>query len=282
MKTYPSIPRIEDAPDRLLKEGHLWLLEKVDGGHLRFQLRPSGLIQFGDRNRVYKDPDDIPDQYRHAVHHVREHLDREALRTAIDDIEDVVFFGEATYLQRIDYEWDRMPPFLGFDVWSADADAFRPPDSVEAIFEELGLRPINVFEQEVRARDFDPDPDAIPDSAWYDGPAEGIVLRDKGGRRAKILDPDVEEADGTTPIEGSPREVADRYVTAHRLERIAAGITDRNHPVTVETLSERGLEELVREEYSRLAQGPDPVEMDDLRSAVTELTGRFLDDRGER
>lgn len=283
MKTYPPIPRIEDAPDRFLEEGHFWLLEKVDGGHLRVQLRPSGLIRFGDRERVYEDPGDVPDQYRHAVRHVRQHLDREALRAAVDDVADVVLFGEATYRNAIGYEWDRLPPFLGFDVWSAESGTFRPPDAVESIFEALELEPINALEREVHARDFDPDSYAIPDSAWYDGPAEGIVIRDKGGRRAKlldpdVLDPDVEEADGTAPIEGSPREVVDRYVTRRRLERTATGIADRGRSVDVEALSERVLEELVREEYSRLAGGPSPTDIDDLRSPVTERAVRFLDE----
>ena len=38
MKKFPSIPRVANAPDGLLEEGHLWLLEKLDGANFRFQL----------------------------------------------------------------------------------------------------------------------------------------------------------------------------------------------------------------------------------------------------
>ena len=51
MKTYPSIPAVEDAPDRLLAEGHLWLLEQVAGVPLRFRLTDAGYVEFGDRIR---------------------------------------------------------------------------------------------------------------------------------------------------------------------------------------------------------------------------------------
>jgi hypothetical protein len=134
MKQFPSIPRVATAPDGLFDEGHLWLLKKVDGANFRFQLQQSGLLQFGDRSRVYDDPDAVPDPYQHAVRHVRECLDRPALRNAVDDVGDIVFFGEAMHHHTIEYDWDRTPSFLGFDVWAASRDAFRPPDTVEQIF----------------------------------------------------------------------------------------------------------------------------------------------------
>ncbi|WP_232745063.1 hypothetical protein [Halorubrum aethiopicum] len=74
MKRYPPIPAVADASDDLLT-GHLWLLELIDGWHLRFRMADSGLIRFGDRGAVYDDPDELPDAYGHAVQHVRERFD---------------------------------------------------------------------------------------------------------------------------------------------------------------------------------------------------------------
>lgn len=155
MKTFPSIPRIENAPSALFKQGHLWIQEKVDGANIRFQLQDSGRIRFGDRSRVYQG-DDIPAPYQHAVRHVRERLDRTALRNAIADVDTVVFVGEAMHKHTIDYDWDRTPSFLGFDIWSGTKEEFLPPDNVEKIYRRLGLHPINTFQKEVRAIDFDP------------------------------------------------------------------------------------------------------------------------------
>ncbi|WP_312621116.1 RNA ligase family protein [Haloarcula sp. 1CSR25-25] len=118
MKQFPSIPRIDDPPEELFYEGHLWILETVDGRNMRFQLQNSELVQFGDRSGVYDDPNTMPDPYRHAVRYVRENLNRGSLRCAVDDVEAYVFFGEAMHHHTINYDWEQTPSFLGFDVWS--------------------------------------------------------------------------------------------------------------------------------------------------------------------
>jgi hypothetical protein len=277
MKEYPSIPRAANAPDGFFESGHLWLLEKVDGANFRFQLQESGLVRFGDRDRVYDDPEAVPDPYQHAVRHVREHLDRDALRNAVADVADIVFFGEAMHHQTIEYDWDRTPSFLGFDVWSADAEAFRPPDAVEGIFERLGLHPVNVFERECRARHFDPDSYTIPSSRWYDGPAEGVVIRNKRGGRVKLRHPDVREVDESRPVEASAVELANRYATRRRFEKIVGNLEDEGRPVTVETLYERALEDVLREKHRRLQHGEEPVDMGRFRSEVAALTRAFLE-----
>lgn len=286
MKEFPSIPRAVNAPEDLFERGHLWILEKVDGANVRFQLQESGYLRFGDRSRVYE-PDAIPDQYQHAVRHVREHLDREALRNAVDDVESVVFFGEATHHHTIDYDWGRTPSFLGFAVWSARENAFRPPDAVEGIFEKLGLQPVHAVEREVRAQDFDANSYSIPESAYYDGPAEGVVVRNKTGGQAKLLHPDFREVEETVPVDAPAEELADRYATRRRFEKLAAKLESRGEPVTVDTLYERALEDIIREEHKQLYHGDASVDVNGdasvdvkaFRSTVAALTREFLDGR---
>jgi len=281
MKQFPSIPRVEDAPDDLFEEGHLWILEKVDGANMRFQLQQSGLLRFGDRSRVYDDPDAIPEPYRHAVRHIRDNLDRDALRRAVDDIEAYVFFGEAMHHHTIDYNWECTPSFLGFDVWSAADDRFLSPDVVQGIYERLGLQPVNAVERERRAQEFDPTSYEIPQSAWYDGPAEGVVIRNKRGGRAKLLHPYFREVDETIPVDADAEALARRYATQQRFRKLAAKMEDHEQAVTVETLYERTIEDIVREEHNRLYHGSDPVDMQAFRSEVAALTRVFLDESCE-
>jgi hypothetical protein len=244
----------------------------------RFQLQQSGLLRFGDRNHVYDDRDAIPDPYRHAVRHVRENLDRDALRRAVDDVEAYVFFGEAIHHHAIDYDWERTPSFLGFDVWSAADGRFLPPDVVERIYERLGLQPVNAVERERRAKEFDPTSYEIPQSAWYDGPAEGVVIRNKRGGRAKLLHPDFREVDGTVPVDADASTLARRYATEHRFRKLAAKLEDSEQAVTIGTLYERTIEDIVREEHKRLYHGSDPVDMGTFRSEVAALARAFLDE----
>jgi ATP-dependent RNA circularization protein (DNA/RNA ligase family) len=276
MKQFPSIPRPVDAPDELFEEGRLWLLEKVDGANFRFQLQSSGLVRFGDRSRVYDDPGDVPEPYQHAVRHVQTTLDREALRNAVGDVEAIVFFGEAMHHHAISYDWERTPSFLGFDVWSGETETFYPPDAVEQIFENLGLETVNVFERERPAKHFDPGSYTIPESAWYDGPAEGVVVRNKRGQRAKLLHPDFRAVDETIPVGADADELAAKYATDRRFEKLAGKLEDRGQPVTFDRLYERVLEDIVREEHKRLFHGSDPVDMSEFRSVVAALTRAYL------
>ena len=277
MKLFPSIPRRANAPEELFRTGHLWLLEKVDGANFRFQLQQSGRLRFGDRNRVYQDPTKVPAPYQHAVRYVQEQLDREALRAAVDDVEEIVFFGEAMHRHTIEYDWDRTPSVLGFDVWSAADEAFRPPGAVNRIFERLGLQPVNAVDRELSARDFDPDSYSIPQSAWYDGPAEGVVVRNKRGQRAKLLHPDFREVEETIPVDASAEELAAKYATERRFEKLVGAFEDRDQAINFDALYDRVLEDILREEHKRLYHGSQEIDMSAFRSEVAARTQAFLD-----
>lgn len=277
MKAFPSVPSIEDAPEALLERGHLWIQEYVEGGPLRFRLESSSVITFTDRRRSF-DPDDVPPRYRHAVDHVRRRLDRTALREAVEDVESIVFFAVATHRHTIDYEWDRMPSVLGFDIWSQEEDRFLPPDVVERSYQALGLDPVNTFQKEVRASDFQPDVSAIPQSAWYDGPAAGIVVRNKTGQRAKLSNPAIEDV-AVEPISGSGTEVADRFATADRFESAEARLDRRGDAVTVDALLEAVLDSIARSQHHRLFHPAADIDWESFRSAVARRTQQYLSDR---
>jgi len=276
MHPFPSVPHVDDAPAELLKSGHLWLLEAVAGAPLRFRLLESGLVEFGDADRVYDSPDDLPPQYQHAVRHVQTALDREALRAAVDDVEAVVFFGQAMQYRGVDYDWSRTPSFLGTEIRSADTGQFRPPDAVDGIFDRLGLDPINPLDQEVRARDFDLATYEIPESAWYDGPAAGVVIRDKSGHRARLPNPGVGD-ELAVPAETTAADLADYYGSRQRLAGLRERLIEMGQPVTVDALVDRTLESAFRERDRRLFETG--VDRGAFRSELASRVQRFISDR---
>ncbi|WP_266079684.1 RNA ligase family protein [Haladaptatus caseinilyticus] len=278
MKTYPPIPNTDDAPESMFEGGHLWIQEKVDGAHLRFRLQKTGVLRFGNRNRVYE-PDSIPTPYQHAVRHIRENVDRSALRSAVDTVESIVFVGEAMHQHTIDYDWSRTPSFLGFDVWSETNERFLSPDRVEAVYGRLGLHPVNTFEKEVRAVDFDPDEYEIPQSKWYDGTAAGAVIRNKTGDHAKLLAADFGEEERRTSIDAPADEIARRYATEKRFERVATKLETDGRPVTVDSLFERTFETVVRENHARLFDETADVDVQAFRSELASLTQQFVSKR---
>lgn len=271
MRGFPRTPAAEDADAECFGSGHLWLLEAVDGGDLRFQLSETGALRFGDGDRVYKNGA-IPERHARAVRWVRERLDRAALAAAVADVESVVFFGRSTHRDRIDYEWERLPPFLGVDVWSAESGAFRPPGAAAAIFEGVGLDPVNAVERELHTRDFDPDGYGIPDSAWYDGPAAGVLVRNKAGGRALLPNRDL-DAD-SEPAPESAAALVEARVTDDLLEGIAAEVRELGGAVTVEALVERTTEELFRRRGGAIGDGE--IDLGDLRAALAERARAFL------
>ena len=274
MKEYPAIPEVGD-PDASEFAGHLWLLEAVEGSLLRFQLRDSGAIQFGGEHRPYRDDDAVPRQCRRAVRHVRERLDRAALREAVDDVSDLTFVGWATHRDRIDYDWERLPPFLGLDVYHAGADAFRPPDAVQGIYDRLGLDSANAVERELPSRDFDSGSYPMPESAWYDGPAAGVVIRDKRGRRAKLTNSGISEQSKPYDAEDAGA-LATAVATERRFERVVERLEQRGQAPTVDSLRERVLEDVYREEHGRLFEGGHSVDESTFRTAVSRRAQRFL------
>ncbi|TQQ81501.1 hypothetical protein [Halonotius roseus] len=279
MNAFPATPPVAEAPSELLS-GHLWLLELIDGRPLRFQLQDSGLLRVGDAETVYDDPDAIPLPFQRAVRHIRESLDRDALRAAVDDVEGVTFFGVATTRESVPYDLGSMPPFLGTDVWAADDEAFRPPDAADGIFRRLGLDPINTFAREAHARDFSVDSYEIPGSAWYDGPAAGVVIRNKQGHRGMVSNAAVPTAT-TSPVSDesaaglSIDALATEYATQGRINDIAASLRAAEQPVAVDVVTDR-LCAAVGRHHPDAFLGVDSLDQTAFRSAVAEQVQRQL------
>ena len=279
MNGFPATPPVAEAPSEPLS-GHLWLLELIDGRPLRFQLQDSGLLRVGDAETVYDDPDAIPLPLQRAVRHIRESLDRDALRAAVDDVESVTFFGVATTRESVPYDLASMPPFLGTDVWAADDEAFRPPDAADGIFRRLGLDPVNTFAREAHARDFSVDSYEIPGSAWYDGPAAGVVIRNKQGHRGMVSNaavsasapPSESSEPGSTP---SIDALVTEYATGERIDEIAASLRAAEQPVAVDTVTDR-LCATVGRHHSDAFLGANSLDQAAFRSAVAEQVQRQL------
>ncbi|WP_435318098.1 RNA ligase family protein [Haloarchaeobius sp. TZWSO28] len=269
MHQYPPIPAAADAPDALFSEGHLWLTEKLDGAHLRFTLQDTGVLAFGDRTQVWTG-DGIPEQYRHAVRHVRETVDREALREAVDSAGDLVVFGAAMHRRTIDYDWDRVPSFVGFDLWRTDRDAFLPPDIAEKVVEGIGLTAVNTFDREVPAKHFQLDSYEVPDSNWYDGPAAGVVVKNKRGLRAVIDLDRFDTESGPRPVDATPEEFAERVVSEGTVRRVVRDLTERGggSPPKPETVHQHVLDRVLRSEYGRITHHESTVDTPGVRSAV--------------
>lgn len=160
-------------------------------------------------------------------------------------------------------------------MWDGAAGEFLPPDAAERVFRRLGLEPVNALEKEVRAVDFDPADYALPASAWRDGPAAGVVLRDKTGNRASILGPELRQGGEPTPIEVD--DLVDRLVTDRRIRRATDRLAERGEPVTVGAVVELVVEAAFREAAGRIEAGDGEVDPGTVRQVAAERVGRRLE-----
>ncbi|MFB6280727.1 MAG: hypothetical protein ABEH40_01760, partial [Haloferacaceae archaeon] len=217
MRPFQSPPPLPAVADDLLSSGHLWVREHAAGAPLRFAVDGTGLLRFGDDERTFE-PRDEPLGYRFAARHVRAAFDRDGFRASVAEPTAYTFLATATRYAGVPYEFDRLPPVLGLAVLGPDGRV--PVDRAVAAFDRLGLDALPAVRKEVRVRDFDPTGLDWPASAWYDGPAAGLVVDRRGGPWALHV------REGAAPAaDPDPFGTADPAALASRLvdrERVAA------------------------------------------------------------
>lgn len=267
MEDFPPLPDVDDAP-AAVESGHLWLLERVDGYPLRFTVADGGWLGFGGPDGEFGAAP--PPQYRPAIRHVRDTIDRDALADVPDG---TVVSGVATSHRRIDYDWERLPPFLGLDVRSGDD--LLAPDAAERALRGLDLTPVNAVEKEVAARHFSPSSYDVPGSAWYDGPPPGIVIRNKAGGRALLSTAGFEPPPPEAP-EGDPAEVARRLATPARIEAAIEALEGEGRDADFDAVRQRATERIVREGWGRIVAPERPIDPDDAIAAIETAIREYL------
>ncbi|AWB26840.1 hypothetical protein [Halococcoides cellulosivorans] len=267
MHAVPDLPAPHDAP-ALFESGHLWLSEWLPGPLLRARLDASGQIRVdGARGRI--DDRDPPVDLRWPIRALRTDLDRAALREATADPSAVTLVLVAPRNEGLDYDWTALPPIVGVAIHDAARDRWLAPDAAERAFEGIGLATLPTIARERRARDFDPESIAIPDSSVRDGPAAGVLIRNKRGDHALVTDVGSGESD---PLPDDPDVAAEHLVTDARLDRAIELASDRS------AVADRLFELLVREEWAAIDAVVDPS---DLRGALGGRVATALADRGE-
>jgi hypothetical protein len=180
MWDYRGLRPLAERPEGFLADGHFWIREFLLGGTFAVQMEASGLLTAWGPDGEFESGAE-PWPYRRAVEAVRADLDREQLRAAVPDPADYTFYLLAPLSMGLDYDWSRLPPVLGLDIWDGPAGEYATLDVAERVFEAVGLQPVPTVAREVPARDLGPSRIEVPDSRWADGPAAGVVLRKKHG-----------------------------------------------------------------------------------------------------
>ncbi len=277
MHQCPETPPLDtDAADQL--SGHVWVQELPTGGELRFQVAASGLVRFGTAEGTFEAASSVPVLYRRAATEISDRLDRGVLQGATDDPESVTFCGVATWNEGVPYDWGALPAFVGTDVWSGTKGAFLSPDTATGVFDRLGLATLPAVEKELPAAHTDftrfDDSAGFPQSAWRDGRAAGVLIRDKSGGCAEAWRRHPDDA-ARAQSETTADELAAEYATTERIERTIDRLRESERSLTVTTIRDRLVADLARESYATLyPDGTFVADMAAFQSAVAERVQR--------
>lgn len=277
----PSAPTLADArPDHL--QGHVRIEELLDGALVRFTVAEAGFLRFGDDERVFDSG--VPPRLAYAERASTRAFDLGSYVDTVDDPTRYTFVGVATHRRHTDYDWGRLPPVLGTAIHDAAEGRWLPPDRVERVFERLGPPPLDPVERERSIGRRPLDGYDLPASAWYDGPAAGVVVTDKRGSRAKLVRADLPEGEPSARVEARDVEtLAERFVTDALLADRAAALGGRA-AVAFDPLFEAVLDRVARAHHDALFHGATDTGAVDLdwgrfRGAVAERVRRWLGTR---
>lgn len=280
MERYPKVRYPGEEETRgLFDAGEVYIQEKLDGSNFRFTLH-EGEFRFGSRNT---EGDQLArDQFAAAIEFIKSTVDIETLKQHQADLGDLVYFGEAMNPHTISYDWDETPEFLGFDVWSVDDEVFLECDHAWELFvDDLGL-PYAPIVDIVPASEWDEYDFEVPESAFYDGPAEGVVFKNHTtATYGKFVRDEFKEKSKQKFGASSKKDLTDtnllveEYVPPARVRSVAHQLIDDGEwsDLRMEMMEDLPLEvirDMVDEEGSEIFIGESKtVDLGEFRSSVS-------------
>jgi len=113
--------------------------EKIDGANFRFAFNGDKII-FGSRTQQLTSDEgeetNIAKNFRRCCEFVAKQTSDLGLRKKYGGL---IFFGECCVKHSLNYNWDTIPPFLGFDIYHIATGRYYNQEDVKRIYDELQL-----------------------------------------------------------------------------------------------------------------------------------------------
>ncbi len=159
-------------------EDDIVIEEKIDGANFRFMIK-DGQIIFGSRTQELEEGKDhkYEKNFRRSINYLTEKfakMDKEDIKEA----EGLIFYGENCVPHSLEYNWEKIPAFLGFDIYNNKEEKFLDYEPIKWIFEEVFDLTMVPLIKTCKAKEIKEITDKdIPKSYYANSPAEGIVLK---------------------------------------------------------------------------------------------------------
>ena len=224
-------------------EDEICTQEKFDGCNLRYTFLDTNII-FGSRTQQLTsdigEDTNVAKNFRRCLDYIREKVSKLS-QEYIKGMNGFIFYGECMVKHSIEYNWEVIPPFIGFDIYKIKDGVLLRWDIAQAIFHEMGFTFANIINV-CKAKDIKTiSEDDVPISKYppLSNPtqkAEGIVLKNSSKQiYAKFVRTEFKEINANT-FGGSPKyEESDTgkfcasYCTNPRIDKIIFKLLDEGH-----------------------------------------------------
>lgn len=280
---YPKIRRLGHAETQGIWYGSVIVEEKIDGANFRFVYDSElNKVRWGSRNVDYINvsqenwPKNFEKQWKWV-------FDNEE---ALQLYPNYIFYAEAVIPHTIQYDWKRFKaPLIGFDVLDPSGKWVPYPKNKE-IFKEIGLPfvpVITIFEEKPSIEDFSK---LIPKSEFYDGTAEGVVLKnyDKG-LFAKVLSEKFKEVNRSI-FGKSKKELKDEtdrwfeyMFSPRRIEKTIQRLVDEGYNLDMRMMKDliyNVMQDAVEEEGFELIRKANVVDFNSMRKMLSRRCQNIL------
>ncbi|HEU04057.1 MAG TPA: hypothetical protein ENH95_02920 [Nitrosopumilus sp.] len=274
---YPKIKIIGDEENAELlvsPNDTIYLEEKIDGANFRFMKTENGIL-FGSRsNELGYGVEEAEKNWKRCIRFILEKVPKE---DSFNIKPGIIFYGECCVKHSFDYDWDKIPPYLGFDIMNEER--FYDGPAKTNIFKAINLPIVPLIEIKKAKEITGPFNDAmVPQSHYSKSQAEGMVFKNYEKQIfAKYVTTKFKEVNKN--VFGTPKRYsetdADRivamYCTNPRIDKQIFKLVDEGKKLEMALMKElpkRILEDIYAENWREILYSNFKLDMKRVRSKV--------------
>ena len=264
-------------------EDDIIIEEKIDGGNFRFMIN-DGKIIIGSRSQQLTDNEgqdaNMNKMFLRCSNFVREKLKDKDLKL----LEKRIFYGENCVKHTMNYDWEKMPPYLGFDIYCLENEKFLAEKRM--FFEALDLPVVPLIKKCKASEIKEINDDMVPISAYpfassKDQKAEGIVFKNYNKQIFAKYVRDVFKEKNAEVFGGSPKynkvdetnnaEFVFRYCTNPRIDKMIFKLIDEGMVLDLKMMAElpkRVLKDIYAEHWKEILESNWMLDFKSIRKLV--------------
>lgn len=288
---YPKIYQIgnEDIKDLLAnEEDNIVIEEKIDGANFRFMVNPEdNTLIFGSRTKeLAQDTDEAGGNWKRCIEYLKRIHEKNPFEKGY------AYYGECCTRHSMDYNWDKIPPFLLFDIMDLSTGKFIGQREKVYMSGELSTVPfiwggtVKEFHGWIRNNNYKFEDDSIVPTSRYHAPsakdvkAEGIVIKNYEkqifGKYVRAAFKELNKAvfgEGKAHFADTDDErIVAAFCTNARIDKIIFKLIDEGNKLDMplmEQLPRRVIDDIMEENYKEISWSSWSINFKSVRKKIT-------------